>query len=101
MTPAEAREVDNILAGFCRRGARLIREAAYIEAVTDAVAGDRARGGELYLARQRFTPGWSGRRQGRWTLGGTLALPLAAQEPRQRRRPYLMAHPAARLGGDR
>lgn len=58
-----------ILASTARRGAGLIREAAYLAAVLRVTQGGSGTSTALVLfaGRHRFTPGWSSRtRVGQW-----------------------------------
>lgn len=66
MTPGQSAQAQRILASAARRGANLIREAAYVALATRALEGDGWSQGELFDARHRFTPGWSGRRLLAW-----------------------------------
>lgn len=71
-----------VLASVARRGAAVIREAAYVEAVVQALERGPldARALELFTARHRFTPGWSSRSLSFRRMADELGLPVAPQD---------------------
>lgn len=86
-------QAQRVLASTARRGAGIMREAAYLATVLRAIEqGPFAPGAlELFRARQVFTPGWSSRSLSPQRLVVELRPALAAQEPWQTTWPTLVA----------